>query len=300
MRFAYVTNNASRRPAEVADLLTQLGIPAAADDVVTSGQAAARVLAERLAPGTSVLVVGTDALADEVCAVGLQPVRPTHGVTGRPPPAVVQGLSPRTTWQDLAAAAVAIHHGALWVAGNTDPTLPSPQGPLPGNGAFVEALRSATGADPVVAGKPHPALHRASVERVGARQPLVVGDRLDTDVLGAVVGGADSLLVLTGVTGPADLLQAPPGSRPTYLAADLRALLAAQTPVAVAADEARCGAAVASYDQGVLRLTCDGATGSGAVSPLGTEELRALAALAWHRADHGLPVGEWPTAARGA
>lgn len=279
MRLAYVTNNASRSPSVVAEKLTALGMPATAEQVVTSGQAAARTLAAELGPGAAVLVVGTSALADEVAAVGLRPVR-TVGEAGEPgPAAVVQGLSPETSWSDLAEAAVALHAGALWVAGNTDATLPTTRGPLPGNGAFVAALRLVTGREPIVSGKPDPRLHRESVERVGARRPLVVGDRLDTDVLGAVRGGADSLLVLTGVTGVRGLLGAPRGSRPTYVAPDLLGLLQPHPQVEVDGETARCGDGKASCVRGVLEG-----------DPHSLGNLRALAALAWALADRGVEV----------
>jgi hypothetical protein len=162
------------------------------------------------------------------------------------------------------------------VATNADSTLPSPRGPLPGNGALVAALRVATGQEPVVAGKPQPALHVESVERVKARRPLVVGDRLDTDLLGAVAGGADSLLVLTGVVDLRTLLDAPTGSRPTYVAADLRGLLAPQPEVVVDGDTATCAEAVAGWHDGTLSVTGGGVAG-----------LRAACALAWAQADAG-------------
>lgn len=279
MRFAYVTNNASRSPASVADKLTALDIPAEADEVVTSGQAAARTLAERLPPGAVVLVVGTQALADEVRAVGMVPVRTVAEAGAAGPAAVVQGLAPCTSWTDLAEAAVALHGGALWVAGNADATLPTTRGPVPGNGAFVAALRLVTGLEPLVSGKPDPSLHRASVERVGARRPLVVGDRLDTDVLGAVRGGADSLLVLTGVVGLRELVLAPAGSRPTYVAGDLRGLLQPHPRVEIHGERSACRQAVAVLDGAVLRG--DAATDDG---------VRALAALAWACADRGTPA----------
>lgn len=281
-RFAYVTNNASRTPEAVAARLSRLGIPADPADVVTSAQAAARTLAERLPVGATVLVVGTDALADEVLARGLRIVRTVAEAGGRGPDAVVQGLSPRTSWVDLSEAAVALHRGALWVVGNTDLTLPTSRGQVPGNGAFVEVLRRVTGREPLVAGKPDPALHRESVERVGALRPLVVGDRLDTDVLGAVRGGADSLLVLTGVTDVAGLLAAPPGSRPAYVGRDLRTLLESHPQVEVDGESARCRAATASVEGGVLHG-----------DPAGDDGLRALAALAWSRSDRGAPA-QWP------
>ena len=277
MRLAYVTNNASRSPAVVAEKLTALGMPATAEDVVTSGQAAARTRAAELAPGSTVLVVGTSALADEVTAVGLRPVRTVAEAGERGAAAVLQGLSPQTSWSDLAEAAVALHAGALWVAGNTDATLPTTRGPLPGNGAFVAALRLVTGREPIVAGKPDPRLHRESVERVGAQRPLVVGDRLDTDVVGAVRGGADSLLVLTGVTGVRELLAAPAGSRPTYVAPDLRGLMEPHPQVEVDGEGSRCGAATARCSGGLL---------SG--DTLSSDGLRALAGLAWALADRGV------------
>ncbi len=252
MRVAYVTNNASRPPGLVAERLTGLGIPAEPAEVVTSAQAAARVLAGRLSAGAVVLVVGAEALAEEVRQVGLAPVHALADAGADGVAAVVQGLSPDTCQRDLADAAVALRGGALWVAANTDLTLPSLRGPLPGNGAFVAVLQQITGLEPLVAGKPDPTLHRESVERVAARRPLVVGDRLDTDVLGAVRGGADSLLVMTGVTDRAALLAAPPGSRPTYVSTDLRGLSDTHpdVEVEVEADLATCREAAARWQDG--------------------------------------------------
>lgn len=279
MRFAYVTNNASRSPRVVAQRLTRFGIPAEPGDVVTSAQAAARTLTEYLPAGSVVLVVGTEALADEVRGVGLRPVRTVDEAGEAGPAAVVQGLAPTTGYADLAEAAVALGRGALWVAGNTDSTLPTPRGPLPGNGAFVAALALVTGRQPLVSGKPDPTLHRESVERVGARRPLVVGDRLDTDVLGAVRGGADSLLVLTGVVGVDELLAAPPGSRPTYVSQDLRGLRQPHPRAEVEGAAARCGSATAQL------------AGGGVVADVTQDDgLRAAAALAWACADRGRTV----------
>lgn len=216
----FVTNNASKAPEEVAEHLTGLGVSAKVAEVNTSAQAGALVLRERLPAGAAVLVVGTEALADEVAAAGLRPVR---RVTDNPV-AVVQGHSPDTGWADLAEACLAIRNGALWVACNIDPTLPTERGQLPGNGSMVAALRTATNQEPKIAGKPRPPLLRAAAESAGAVAPLVVGDRLDTDIAGAVASGFASLAVLTGVTTPAALLAADPGMRPRYVAADLTAL----------------------------------------------------------------------------
>ncbi|KAB7757268.1 HAD-IIA family hydrolase [Mycolicibacterium mucogenicum] len=222
-RKLYVTNNASRSPAEVADHLDALGFSAHADDVVTSAQSAAHLLALQLPAGAKVLVIGTEALAAEVANVGLQPVRQfTDG-----PVAVVQGHSPQTGWADLAEAALTIRAGGLWVAANSDKTLPSERGLLPGNGSMVAALQTATEQVPQVAGKPQPTLMNDALARGQYQAPLVVGDRLDTDIAGANAAGLPSLMVLTGVNSAADMVHAIPAERPDYLAPDLRSLDAA-------------------------------------------------------------------------
>jgi HAD superfamily hydrolase (TIGR01450 family) len=271
MRLEFVTNNASRRADEVAELLTSLGVPADPGEVVTSAQAAAALLADRLPPGAAVLVVGADALATEVADVGLTPV---DSADARPV-AVVQGYSPGLGWRDLAEAAIAVNRGALWVATNGDLTLPSPRGPLPGNGSLVAAVRAATGRPPdEIVGKPHPRLHGESVRRSGATRPLVVGDRLDTDVEGAVNAGTESLLVLSGVTRPVDLLAAPPRRRPTYVAVRLDGLVSSHPGVVVGA-VSTCGEWTARRTGGEIVLSGDG----------GPEEeldaLRALCGAAW-------------------
>jgi glycerol-1-phosphatase len=219
-RTLYVTNNASRSPAEVAQHLNELGFAAESDDVVTSSQSAANLLASQLPSGAAVLIIGTDALAAEVAGVGLKPVRQYS----EEPDAVVQGHSPQTGWADLAEAALAIRNGALWVAANVDLTLPSERGLLPGNGSMVAALRAATNAEPQVAGKPQPTLLNDALARGTFQTPLVVGDRMDTDIAGANAAGLPSLMVLTGVSTAADMIRAADSERPDYLAADLRAL----------------------------------------------------------------------------
>ncbi len=216
----YVTNNASRSADEVAEHLRELGFAAGPEDVVTSAQSAAHLLAQQLPPGSVVLVVGTESLAGEITAVGLTPVRQFSDR----PVAVVQGHSPATGWPELAEAALAIRSGALWVATNIDKTLPSERGLLPGNGSMVAALRTATDSEPQVAGKPAPTLMADALSRGEFRAPLVVGDRLDTDIAGATAADLPSLMVLSGVNSARDVVHAVVGQRPTYLARDLRAL----------------------------------------------------------------------------
>ncbi|WP_205877991.1 HAD-IIA family hydrolase [Mycobacterium camsae] len=219
-RKLFVTNNASRSADEVAAHLRELGFTAGSDDVVTSAQSAAHLLAAQLPPGSKVLIVGTDALADEISTAGLLPVRRFEDG----PDAVVQGLSMTIGWPELAEAALAIRAGALWVAANVDLTLPTERGLLPGNGSLVAALRAATGEQPQVAGKPGPQLMKDAVGRGEFAAPLVVGDRLDTDIEGANAAELPSLMVLTGVNSARDAVFAEPAQRPTYLGRDLRSL----------------------------------------------------------------------------
>lgn len=220
-RSVFVTNNASRPPAEVAGALAGMGVPAEPEDVLTSPQAAAVMLTDRHPAGTKVLVVGAPWLVESVREAGLEPVR----LASDNPAAVVQGHSPDTGWRELAEACIALRAGADWVACNVDSTLPTDRGLLPGNGAMVAALVAATGLKPRVAGKPESPLLDAAVRLVGAERPLVVGDRLDTDIACAVAGNTPSLLVFTGVSTAADLLAAVPAQRPTYLSFDLRGLV---------------------------------------------------------------------------
>ncbi|MDH6128463.1 HAD-IIA family hydrolase [Kitasatospora sp. GP82] len=274
MRLAYVTNNASRPPRVVAEHLTELGVPAEAADVINSAQAAARLVAEKVPAGSKVLVVGGAGLVEALTEHGLVPVRSLDDE----PLAVVQGYDPTVGWQHLAEASYAVARGLPWVASNTDLTVPTARGIAPGNGTLVAAVSTATGVEPEVAGKPLPPMHRETVIRTGAERPLVVGDRLDTDIEGAFNGGVDSLLVFTGVTTPALLLAAPLRHRPTYLAADLRGLLVAQPEVtALGGGRFRCGGYEARVDGGELRLE-----GAGDDSYDG---LRALCAAAWTAAD---------------
>jgi glycerol-1-phosphatase len=219
-RSLFVTNNASRSAGEVAAHLQELGLQAADDDVVTSAQSAAHVLADQLASNARVLVVGTESLAGEIAAVGLEPVRRFDDK----PDAVVQGHSPDTAWADLAEAALAIRSGALWVAANVDATLPTERGLLPGNGSMVAALKAATDAEPQVAGKPAPTLMLDALARGDFQTPLVVGDRLNTDIAGANAADLPSLMVLTGVNSARDAVYAVPEERATFIGHDLRSL----------------------------------------------------------------------------
>ncbi|QUH04335.1 HAD-IIA family hydrolase [Saccharopolyspora erythraea] len=276
VKVRFVTNNAAKSPQAVADHLVQLGLPTEPVEVSTSSQAGAAVLADSLPTGAKVLVVGTAALESEVDKVGLVPVREV----AEEPVAVVQGHSPDTAWKNLAEACLAIRAGALWVACNEDVTLPTERGELPGNGAMVAALKAATGQSPTVAGKPERPLLDNAVASAGGTRALMVGDRLDTDIAGAVRAGMTSLMVLTGVHTPADLLAAGPDKRPDHVAADLSAL---HRPGAESA--------IAEQPEWKVRVDDTGlelASNSGKDDPLGA--LRTMCAVRWRQGSGAVVV----------
>ena len=268
MRLAFVTNNASRTPSAIAAQLTGLGVPARADEVITSAQGAARLAAEHLPAGAPVLVVGGMGLRVAVRERGFRPVT----IAADHPAAVIQGYAPDLSYSLLAEGGLAVAAGALFIATNADSTLPTPRGRQPGNGSLIQVIATATGRAPLIAGKPEPPLHAEAVARSGARHPLVVGDRLDTDIESAVRSGTDSLLVLTGVTRPLDAVLAPARHRPTYLAEGLAGLLRPQPEVAADGGTFSCGGWHATVDGGQATVTGSGAAIDG---------LRALCAAAW-------------------
>lgn len=236
MQFA--TNNASRPPSAVGEHLRRIGLAIDDTDVATSSQAAAWVLTRHLADGARVLAIGGPGVAEALRERGFVPVTSA----AEDPVAVVQGYGPAVTADDLAQAAYAVQGGALWLATNTDHTLPTASGFAPGNGALVLAVGAAVGRGPeLVAGKPDEPLYLMCAERLGVdpARILAIGDRLETDIEGATAAGMDSLLVLTGVHGVRDAVAARAAARPTWVARDLRALAADEQELAAAADALR-------------------------------------------------------------
>lgn len=238
---SYLTNNASRPARDVAAHLRSLDIVAADDDVVTAGEAIARVVADAVLPGATVLVVGGPGLTEPLEALGFTCTNSANDA----PAAVVQGFHPDVGWRDLAEASYAIAAGVPWYASNADLTVPTGRGTAPGNGSLIETVRRATGISPVVAGKPEPGIFAEALARTGAQRPIMVGDRIDTDIVGAVRFGIDALQVLTGIHGLSDLIVLPPGERPTFIGSDLGALLASHPPVRLETDRSTCAEAVA-------------------------------------------------------
>ncbi|MDH2415564.1 HAD-IIA family hydrolase [Nocardioides sp. CER19] len=266
-RLAFITNNASRPPEVVAAHLDDLGVSASPHDVVTSAQAAARLLRDKLGPDARIVALGAVGLVEALAAEGLSPVGVEDDAD-----ALATGYGPDVPWRDVMRAAVRVRDGLWWVASNSDMTIPTAYGTAPGHGVLVDLLRRFSGVEPVIAGKPARPLLDETVRRVGGTRPLMVGDRLDTDIAGGHHAGVDSLLVLTGVTGLADLAAATADLRPTYISADLGGLLVAHP--AVAPRDGRC--ALGGWDVSV-------ADGRIAVAGDGSADdwWRAVAVVAW-------------------
>lgn len=283
IRVGYLTNNASRTDASVAAHLTDLGLSVAPNDVVTSPQAAVRLLVDLVEPGSRVLVVGGDGLTAEVERAGFSVVRSADDA----PAAVIQGFAPHVAWTDLAEAAYALRvpegtDGIPWVATNTDWTIPQARGTAPGNGTLVSAVHTAVGRLPVVAGKPERAIFDAAATRFGAVSPLVIGDRLDTDILGANRAGMASALVLTGIDGPKQVLAADADSRPNFLLRDLRDLF---EPYPQPTITEKRGAKLVAVDAAVVKVDGQAVTLARRGDPI--DVLRAAAAAIWGA---GVPI----------
>ncbi len=302
MATVFVTNNANREPGTVAEHLTGIGVPSTPSDVLTSSQVAAALLAAELAPGARVLAVGGPGLTTALRDAGFTLV----GSAEDAPDAVVQGFAPGVGWTQLTEAAYAVRGGARFVATNLDLTIPTERGIAPGNGALVAVVRAASGVEPLSAGKPQPAMFLQAASRAGAERPLVVGDRLDTDLAGAVAAGQAGLLVLTGVSDARDLVLAEPGERPRFVALDLRGLLVAHPgpePDPSGAWVCRGATARVLPDAGgVLIVEADGtqvtvpasSAGAGEVVEISLDALRALCCAAWQAADAGAPLRDLP------
>ncbi|MCE0459399.1 MULTISPECIES: HAD-IIA family hydrolase [Curtobacterium] len=220
-RVGYITNNASRRPIDVAEHLERYGLEASEGDVVTSSQAGVQLLATLVPAGSTVLVTGGLGLSSIVEAAGFTVTSSAEDS----PAAVIQGFSPDLGWKELAEASFALADPDVpWVATNMDWSIPVERGIAPGNGTLVSAVHQAVGRMPVVAGKPERPIFDTAVERFGGGRTLFIGDRLDTDIKGANDAGIPSVLVLTGIDKAKQVLAADQRSRPTYVLEDLRGL----------------------------------------------------------------------------
>jgi glycerol 3-phosphatase-2 len=279
IRVGYITNNASRTAASVAQHLTDLGLHVAESDVVTSPQAAIKLLAGLVPAGSTILVVGGAGLVDVVEHAGFTVTRSADDK----PAAVIQGFAPDVAWTDLAEASYALQRdangeGIPWVATNTDWTIPQERGIAPGNGTLVSAVHTAAGILPVVAGKPETPIFAEAIERFGASSPLFIGDRLDTDILGANRAGISSVMVLTGIDHAKQVIAAGADSRPHFLLDDLRGL-SEPYPI-VEAGEDHDGSVVTRVGKAIVRRTGQKLVIENA-GPSKIDLIRAGAAAVW-------------------
>lgn len=265
-RYAFITNNASRRPESIAHQLQDLGVRHAEPDaVITSAQAVAHLIADDIGDGGVVLTIGGDGLRTALTERGLRVVESLADG----PDAVVQGFDRGVGWPHLAEAAYAVADGVPWYASNTDSSFPTDRGLAPGNGSLVRAVTMATGKEPVIAGKPYRALFDEALQRCDAREALIVGDRLDTDIRGARHANLPSLAVTTGVSDVNALVAT--RDRPDYIGPDLRCILEPHPPVEYDSTEARCGRATSHVVDQRIRVN------GGSV----LERYRSAIGLAW-------------------
>jgi len=221
-RLAFVTNNSSQTHEAYAKKLADVGALGEESEIVTSADAVARLLASKIPAlrGRSAYVIGGPGLLEQVAQLG---VRISDGADPTESSIVIVGWDRELTYEKLRIATLAIRAGATFVASNTDATYPAPDGLWPGCGAIVSALRTSTGVDPMVAGKPQPLMLEVARDRVGGTPALMIGDRIDTDVIAAQSVGWPSALVLTGATGVPELATAP--AWPDFLLRSLAGIL---------------------------------------------------------------------------
>jgi hypothetical protein len=265
----FVTNNSSRRPEVIATQLAGFGIACKPDHIIGSGQTAVELLGTMIPAGAKVLVVGGDGLRVRVEQAGYQ----LAASSDDNPAAVIQGFAPDVSWSHLAEASYSIQNGAKWVATNSDWTLPQEKGMAPGNGTLVSAVHTAVGQLPVVAGKPEVAIFRTAVEVMKAKQPLFIGDRIDTDITGANRAGIDSVLVLTGVSTRKEVLGYKPEGRPKYIIGSMLELLTAYEEPKQTKRGYKCGKVEVELLANRVMVT------SG--DPKSLQALRAACAVVW-------------------
>ena len=213
---AFVTNNSSRTPEDVAGHLSSLGVTASPDEVETSALVTASLLGDR--------GVATAFVVGELGLVGALRERGIETLEGEPDSTdvVVVGLDRSADYAKLRTGSLLVQRGASLVATNADASFPAPDGRWPGAGALLAAIETTTGASAEVIGKPNAPIFLAALDRAGGGRPLVIGDRLDTDIAGAAAVGWDSLLVLTGISTAREAAGAT--HRPTHVGNDLRVL----------------------------------------------------------------------------
>ena len=197
--FILATNNSTRTSEEYASKLARMGVEVLPEEVLTSGQATAQVLAGEYPRGTRAHIFGTPALREAMIKEGFV-------VADEDVALVVASMDRSVTYEKLKEATLLIRGGARFVATNRDPTFPSEEGLLPGTGSLIAALETASGVEPLVIGKPQPTMFQLAMTQMNARPEMTatIGDRLDTDILGGQRAGLTTICVLSGSTTRAE------------------------------------------------------------------------------------------------
>jgi HAD superfamily hydrolase (TIGR01457 family) len=199
LKFVFATNNSTKTSEQYVDRLNEFGVEVERWQVITSSQAAAHAMAQKFSPGTKVFVIGEDGLRLALEERGFEVLSPEEAPQAQ---AVVMGLDRGISFQKMVEATLLVRNGAPFYGTNTDKTFPTPRGQIPGAGAWISVITTATNVEPIVAGKPYPFLMQLSMEKLGTRpqETLVVGDRLETDIAGGQGVGCPTALVLSGVS----------------------------------------------------------------------------------------------------
>jgi len=222
--FVLATNNATKTAAMYTAKLARFGVDVPPAQILTSAEATAAHMAEQYPPDTPVYIVGDKGLHEAMTAHSFRPISPQDVRAGVTAAFVVVGFSPHATYDDLAMGSLLVHRGVRFIGTNPDPSYPSELGPLPGAGALLAVISTATGVEPTVIGKPGPIVFREAVKRLGGDPAGVamVGDRLSTDIYGAKAAGLRAILVLTGISTRDDVALSP--IKPDHIFADITAL----------------------------------------------------------------------------
>jgi 4-nitrophenyl phosphatase len=224
-RFILATNNASRTPQQYMDKLARMGVTVTRDEILNSAQAAALYLRECAPNGARVFAIGEDGVRQALTEQGFT-LCELYDLTAD---YVVCGMDRGLSWDKLATATLNIRRGAVFIGTNPDATLPTERGITHGNGAIIAALQAATDVAPIIMGKPEPLMYQQALTRLNAdpATTAAIGDRLETDILGAVRAGIHSVFVLTGISTREQL--ATIDYAPTWVMDDLTAVTRALT-----------------------------------------------------------------------
>lgn len=199
LKYVFATNNGTKTPEQYVETLERLGVRVSPQQVVTSALGVAHMLSRKFARGTKVFIIGEDGIRTALEEKGFEILSVEKAQDAQ---AVVMGIDRDITFEKMREAALLVRRGVPFYATNPDKTFPTPRGEIPGAGAWISVITTATGVEPVYAGKPFPFMMELSLERLGTEkeETLVVGDRLETDIAAGQAVGCPCALVLSGVS----------------------------------------------------------------------------------------------------